>query len=171
MVRTFTSASAHKALKRLDSEKSMLLFDETDRCTYKCMDNEDPLVPDYDYDKTKKRIAKIDEDVRKIKHGINLLNTTKKLENFDMTLDEALIYMAQLTYQKNRLSAMRRGQNKERVSPSYRGSDAYVEYKYLNYDLDRIRQDYDDVEYTISQLQLDIDYINQTEQFSVNLNE
>ena len=162
----FTSASARKYINRLSDRKSLLIQNERQNRTYRALDNEVPLVPDYDYLQTCQELLQIDETTRLIKHALNVFNTTKKLRNFDMCVDEALVYLAQLSSRKSTLQYMRSVPVKRRIGTNHDGA---VEYEYINYDIEYADQDYDLIVTTIEKLQMDIDYINQTETFTVVL--
>lgn len=163
-LKVFTSASAHKMLRQLDREKDLLDSDEMYGLAYIEAEGETPLVPAYDYTDVSQKISDINSRIRRIKHGINLLNTSTKLNNFDMTIDEALVYMAQLNNRLSTLAMMRRKQPKRRKGVN---QDGVVEYEVVNYDIDRVRKDYEDITEIIAALQLDIDYINQTATFTI----
>ena len=49
----------------------------------------------------------LNDKIANLRHGINVFNTTTKLEGFDFTVDESLVRMAMLTEKKNRLSRMK----------------------------------------------------------------
>lgn len=163
----FTSASARKYLNHLDDEKSLLLHNEYENKLYRVCDGEEPLVPDYNYYETCKKIISINEITLKIKHALNVFNTTTKLHKYDLNLDEALIYLAQLSARKRQIDSMRLAKPKRRSL----SSRDIIEYEYANYDIEEVKRDYDTLTKEIAALQMEIDYINQTETFSVDLPE
>jgi len=56
--------------------------------------------PVYDYAEMQARLAKIEADIRTVKHCLNMFNTTHMVEGFDMTLDQMLVYIPQLSEKK-----------------------------------------------------------------------
>ncbi len=45
--------------------------------------------------------------IRKLKHAINIFNATQTVDGFDMTIDELLVYIPQLTKRKSKLLEMK----------------------------------------------------------------
>lgn len=52
---------------------------------------------------------------------------------------------------------------------SYMSRNTIPEYRYINYDLDLIKQDYERVSTTIMEMQMALDKYNQTVQFDVDI--
>ena len=87
-----------------------------------------------------------------------------------ITIDEALILLAQLSGRKDRLNALASRQPQERLGNRYFGSSSGpIEYRYANYDVAQAEADYRAVADEIAALQLELDLVNQTEVFSVEL--
>lgn len=87
-----------------------------------------------------------------------------------ITIDEALILLAQLSGRKDRLNELASRQPQERLGNRYFGSsNGPIEYRYANYDVARAEADYRAVADEIAALQLELDLVNQTEVFSVEL--
>lgn len=166
-MKTFTSASAGKYLKALDEEKAHLLAQEREVATYTLAIDEEPDIPEYNYQEVRDRVAEIDSCVRKIRHALHLFNATELLSESKMTIDEALIYLAQLNAEKRLLALLRDQREKERISNGWRSE--IIEYRYANYDIARAAQDYARVSQEISDLQLEIDLVNQTRTFEVDV--
>lgn len=176
-MKIFTPASAAKYLRALEDEKQNLLRRETKRCCYLAAAGEEPEVPVYDYAATRARVAQIDAIVRKVRHALHAHNVATVLPQGDVTVDEALIDLAQLSSQRRTLDDMRNRQQKERYDgydPLFgrRRSDVQrdvVEYMYANYDVDQAERDYQEVYQRIIDLQSAIDYSNQTTSFEVDI--
>lgn len=168
MARTFTSASANKYLRTLSEEKLHLLSQEIEVCTYTRAAGEDVEAPAYDYADTRAKIAAIDETTRTIRHALHLFNATYVLPESGITVDEALIKLAQLSNLKDTLSIMRDRRETERVEGNWRSKDV-IEYRYANYDVNQAGEDYAAVVDQISKLQLEIDLANQTQTFEVEI--
>lgn len=166
----FTSASANKYLRRLQDEKDRLLRTEQEVSTYVLAEGEVDEPPAYDYAATRDKVAQIDEQARAIRHALHRFNMQTLLPNRGITIDEALILLAQLSGRKERLNSLASRQPKERLASRYLGGNGGpVEYRYANYDVAQAEEDYRAVADEISELQLELDLVNQTEVFTVEL--
>lgn len=166
----FTSASANKHLRRLQDEKDRLLRAEQEVCTYVLAEGEAEEPPAYDYQATRARVAQIDNETRAIRHGLHRFNMQTLLPDRGITIDEALVLLAQLSGRKDRLDELASRQPKERLNDRYLGSGGGpIEYRYANYDVAQAEADYRAAADEIASLQLQLDLVNQTELFSVEL--
>lgn len=165
-----TSAGANKLLKRLNDEKNYLLTQERQNSVYSTYDTETPVIPDYDYEKTEAAIAAIDDKIVKIKHALNIVNTTNKLDidGESMTVDEILIRMAQLNNRKDTLGIMRNRQPKSRMK-RLSSANAIPEYEIANYDINTVYTNYNRIDNKIVAMQLALDRFNQTYEFEVDI--
>ncbi len=59
--------------------------------------------PDYNYQETQDALEAVDKKIRLLKHTINCFNTTHMVPGFDMTIDQILVYIPQLSERKARL--------------------------------------------------------------------
>lgn len=166
MVRKYTSALANKVIRQLQEEKKALLNKELNNCTYRAFQNEEPIVPAYDYSEMRQKIAELDMQVRKIKHALNTFNCTKVVPEFDITIDELLVKMAQAEQEKNVLTKLKNNEKVERVQ-SFASQNTIPEYRYANYDTTKAEEDYTKLVQEIMEMQLALDTVNQTEVFSV----
>lgn len=167
-----TSAYANKLLKSLEEEKQYWLNKEDTSCMYTAAINEEPVIPEYNYSEVAETIAALDEKICIIKHALNVNNATARVEVGDqeMSIDTILIKMAQLNKRKLELDFMRKQLPKAReVSRSYSVRNAVPEYKYINYDLDLIKQEYERISRTIMEMQMALDRYNQTVLFEVEI--
>ncbi len=167
-----TSAYANKMLRRLSEDKEFYRRKEAEGCTYVATVEEEPVIPEYDYVKTAALIEEIDEKIVKIKHAINLANLTNEIEvdGLRMTADQILIRMAQLNKRKSILDMMRKMEPQSRVGTvNYSTRRPVPEYRYINYDLDTVKADYDRIDAQLYQMQLALDKYNQTVEFDVEL--
>lgn len=163
---TYTSASANKLLRSLADEKAHLLKMESETCTYVLAQDEEAEPPAYDYADTRAQVRRIDERVRRVRHALHEFNMTTTLPHCDMTTDEALIAMAQLSAERKRLEALRGILPRERESRVY--GNRLVEYRYANFDVAEAQRDYRALSERIADLQLQIDLCNQTVTFEVD---
>ena len=171
-MQTMTSAYANKMLRNLEEDKTFWLNKEATSCTYVVAVNEEPVVPEYDYAEVAATIADIDEKIAIIKHALNLANATAKVlvGDEEMSIDTILIKMAQLNKRKSVLDMMRKQLPKARVEQhAYMSRNPVPEYKYINYDLELIKKEYESVSVKIMEMQMALDKYNQTVQFEVDI--
>lgn len=167
MRKTLTSAAANKWIKTLEDEKSYYLSCEDISSVYTLAEGEEEERPEYDYQATKEAVDKIDETIRRIRHAVNVFNTTTLLPSLNITIDEALVKMAQLNTRKHRLDIMRKRLPKERVNSYANRGKGIVEYQYANYDISAVNADYKRISQEIVEIQLALDICNQTQTFEV----
>ena len=114
----------------------------------------------------------LDEKIAIIKHALNVTNATAKVQvgDAEMSIDTILIKMAQLNKRKSVLDVMRKQLPKARVEQhAYMSRNSVPEYKYINYDLELIKKEYESVSVKIMELQMALDKYNQTVQFEVDI--
>ena len=106
---TMTSAEANKYLKKLNEEREALLRREFEAMTFIAALGEDPesARTDYDYGKTQETLKAINLEIRTVKHALNVFNTTTRIPEFDMTIDEMLVWLPQLRQQRDKLFGMK----------------------------------------------------------------
>ena len=133
----YTSAQANKLLKKLNDEYTALLDKETRSRDFRAAMGEDveSVRPVYDYAETQIRLAELEAKIRKLKHAINIFNATQTVDSFDMTIDELLVYIPQLTKRKSKLLEMKSRLPKERVEEQYGRQSSIIDYTYANYDI------------------------------------
>ena len=171
-MQTMTSAYANKMLKSLEEDKAFWVNKEAASSTYVAAINEEPVIPEYDYSEVASMITAIDEKIAIIKHALNVTNATAKVQvgNSEMSIDTILIKMAQLNKRKGVLDQMRKQLPKSRQEQhSYTSRNTVPEYRYINYDLELIKQEYENVSKTIMEMQMALDKYNQTVQFEVDI--
>ena len=170
-MKMMTSAEANKLLKHLKEEKEFWINKEREQQTYIAAVDEEPVVPDYNYEEVAEKIAETDDKITRIKHAINLANAenTVAVNGKEITIDMLLVRMAQLTARKTVLNAMRKRQPKARVNDSLYSRNKSIEYQYINYDLDTVKKDYEKIDSEIIEMQLALDRYNQVHEFSVDI--
>lgn len=107
-----------------------------------------------------------------MQHALNVANATAKVMVGDneMSIDTILIRMAQLNKRKSVLDVMRKRLPKAREEQrSYMSRNTVPEYRYINYDLNLIKKEYESVSKAIMEMQMALDRYNQTVQFEVNM--
>lgn len=167
-----TSAYANKVLRKLQEDKEFWLSKERDGYVYLAAIDEEPVIPEYDYETVAAHIVEIDEKIVAIKHAINVVNATNVIIAGDksMTIDALLVRMAQSNKRKDMLDKMRKTQPKTRVSSGmFSVRKSAPEYQYINYDMDLIKKDYELIDAEIAAMQIALDKFNQTFEFEVEV--
>jgi len=164
-----TSAYANKLLKKLSEDKEYWRRKEVEGCTYVAALDEEPVIPDYDYDSVSKEISEIDDKIIRIKHAINLNNVNNQILVGDtkMCIDEILVKMAQLNRRKSFLDNLRKMSPQSRINSGYAARKTAPEYQYINYDLEHVKAEYERVDMEIAEMQIALDKYNQTFEFEV----
>ncbi len=162
-----TSAQANKMLKKLMREYNDLLMLEDKTKTYLAAVGEDPesVRPAYSYADTREKATALAADIRKLKHAINVFNSTVKVPGFDMTIDEMLVFIPQMNEKVARLDQMKSALPKERVETYGRANANLIDYRYANYDIAQVEKDYVCAADTLARAQLALDSVNSTETF------
>ena len=169
MKKEFTSASANKQIKAYEEEKQHVLGNEMQVSTYVLATDEEEEPPAYDYGATRESVEQLDAKVRRLRCALHAFNVETVLPESGVSIDEALILMAQLNAEKARLDKMRSILPKKRISTPYARMSKSVEYQYANYDIACAEADYQAISERIRALQIEIDFANQTISFEVDL--
>ena len=167
-----TSAYANKLLRKLQEDKEFWLSKEREGHVYVAALEEEPVVPDYDYRTVSDNICEIDQKIVKIKHAINLVNVTNEIVvgELSMSIDEILVKMAQLNKRKSVLDRMRKIQPQTRInSGPFAARKAAPEYQYINYDIELVKKEYEEIDAEIAAMQIALDKFNQTFEFEVEV--
>lgn len=166
-----TSAYANKMLRSLEEDKTFWVNKEASSSSYVVANNEEPVIPEYDYMEVAANIEEIDNKITIIKHALNVANATAVVQvgDVDMSIDTILIKMAQLNKRKAILDGMRKQLPKAREQQGYMARNTVPEYRYINYDLNLIKQEYERVSKMIMEMQMALDMYNQTVQFEVDI--
>lgn len=170
-MRKMTSAYANKMLRSLEEDKGYWVNKENESNTYVAAVNEEPVIPEYDYAEVAAKIEEIDEKICIIKHAVNLNNATARVKvgEKEMSVDTILIRMAQLNKRKAVLDYMRKQLPKSREEARYMSRNTVPEYRYINYDLDLVKKEYERVSEAIMEMQMALDQYNQTVLFEVDI--
>lgn len=93
-----TSAMAAKYLKKLNEEHDALLRQEKKTMMFMAaiQENREEVCPEYDYSAVQGQLL----GICAIKHEISLFNLNQSVPGFDMTVDQMLVYIPQLTARK-----------------------------------------------------------------------
>ena len=167
----FTSAEAAKLLRRFSEEQAALKERESKTSTFVAAVGEDVETarPEYDFEATQRRLAELEEKVRKVKHAINAFNLRTTVPGFEMTVDQMLVYIPQLSEKKRRLANLANKLPKQRVVGGYSSSKSIIEYTYANYDVAKAAADLNAVTDELAKAQTALDVVNNTETFDIEL--
>lgn len=159
-----TSAEANKTLKKLNDEYVALLNREERSKEFNAAMGEDveSVRPAYEYSNVQVELDNLERRIRKIKHAINIFNTTTMVDGFDMTVDEMLVYIPQLTKRKAKLADMSSKLPKARVEEHYGRQSNIIDYIYINYNLEGVARDLELVTDELSKAQIALDVLNNT---------
>ena len=80
-----------------------------------------------------------------------------------------LIRMAQLNKRKAVLDSMRKLPPKSRISSDVFSGRAIPEYRYINFDLSLVKEEYERIDTEIATMQMALDKYNQTVEFEVEI--
>ena len=166
-----TSAQAAKMLRQLNDELRTLQVREQNSRSFIAALQEDPesVRPEYDYAEMQKAQAEIEMKIRKLKHAVNVFNTTTVIPEFGITIDEMLVYLPQLNAQCSKLSSMKDALPKVRENVGFGRGTNVVDYRYANYDIDLAGKDYKALSAEIARAQLALDTVNSTVELEVDL--
>ena len=160
---TFTSAEANKMLRMLNDSRDMDLSEEREKCTFiaATIEKVEDVRPEYDFGKAQKDVAQMEEAIRKLKHEINKFNVSTVVDGFDMTIDEMLVYIPQMTEKVRKLSRMASVLQKSRVAGTGKNS-SIIEYEYANYDVEEAKKAYKEAYEELTRAQNALDVVNNT---------
>ena len=152
-----------KMISLLEDEKSEILSDESQNCivTY----GKDEEIPEsaYVFADVRNAIENINAKIRHLRHKLHHANATLKAPEFDMSIGECIIYMAQLNNEKALLERMARRELKSRNS-TFRGE---VDWTEICYSRDECRETLKEVNEKITSLQMAIDKANLTHEIKI----
>ena len=91
----YTSQEAAKLLKSLNEQHELIVLNEQQSSSFVAAVSEDieSVRPEYDYAAVQDKLDSIERDIRTIKHAVNIFNSTHKVPGFDMTVDQALVFI------------------------------------------------------------------------------
>lgn len=169
----YTSSEANKLLRKLNEDRNAMLEMEERSSTFLAAMGEDPesLRPEYNYQETQKALEELDRKIRIVKHAINSFNLQCTVPEFQMTIDQMLVYIPQLTARKQKLAQMKSRLPKQREMGSLYGhaSGNIIDYNYANYDIKAAEADYESVSDELARAQTALDVLNNTETMEIEI--
>ena len=167
----YTSAEAAKLLRRLNEEHEALLELERQSASFVAAVSEDieSVRPAYDFAAVQKKLAELEWKIRKVKHALNVFNSTHEIPGFGMTIDQLLVYIPQLTQRKMKLRDLAAALPKTRVKGRIAASSSVIEYTYANYDVEAAKAAADAAADELARAQTALDKVNSTETMEIEL--
>ena len=164
-----TSAEANKMIRALRDQHRLLLLQEENVVSFIAATTEDieEVRPSYSYEETTAKFDEIERKIRKIKHALNVFNATTVVDGFDMTIDEMLVFLPQTSERMQKLEDMLAKPEKARAMNT--GRTSIIEYEYLNYDLQKVQEDYDALMELKNRALTALDVVNNTVPFEAEL--
>ena len=147
---------AMKLIKELESKKNYLLSAEDRQSHVQYKDGETRPSNGYDYAKTRKKVAEIDAQIGKIKHALSKANCEIVVDEFNVTLGEALVMLAQYNSELSRLTYLA---NALQVTTSITPNGVTVFNECL-YNVETAAKDAENLTAKINKLQVAIDRAN-----------
>ena len=157
------NSEAMKAIKELEEKKSNVIYTEDYRSKVSYKEGEEKVLTKYSYAETRKAVAEIDEKIRKIKHALAVCNCTAVVDDFGMTIGEALVYLAQLNAEYRQLDELSQNDKLSRRITA----NGVLEYTECLYDPEEATRDCEALHSKICKLQVAIDRANLTNYIEV----
>jgi len=147
-----------KDLKKIEEEKNLLLSKEENQSIIKYVSEADKIIPDYNYDDTRREIDELDKKEIYLRGLLQKSNATVIVPEFNMTIGDCLVYLAQLSSKARVLKYLASREPKARTLQYQR----QVEFSEALYDINKAKSDYEATQALIVKLQMAIDRINLT---------
>lgn len=165
----YTSAEAGKLLKKLNDEQRSILLREINGKEFLAAVGEDieSVRPGYDFAKVQAELFAVETKIRKVKHALNVFNSTTVIPEFNITIDEMLVLIPQLTAKKEKLAKMK--DKLPKVREQTRMNSSILDYRYLNYEVKAVSEEYEKTADTLSKAQNALDSVNMTKTLEVDL--
>lgn len=162
-----TSAQAAKQLRKLSDRFNTLTAKERSTSTFLASLGEDveSLRPEYDYAAMQKQQAELETQIRRLRHAINIFNTTTVIPEYGFTIDEMLVFLPQLSNRVKKLGYMRDALPKAREENRYTRGGSIIDYRYANYDIRQAEADYQAAADELAKAQTALDVVNNTVEF------
>ena len=147
---------AMKLIKELENKKVIVLNAEQRLNTVSYKEGDVKPKYDYDYSATRKEVENLDAKIRKIKHELAKANCAVLVDDFNISIGEALVYLAQLSDEQSRLiDFANSNQLEKRITQT-----GVVICEERNFDVKKAANDLEELQKKINKLQVAIDRAN-----------
>ena len=150
------NAEAMKMIKSLEKDLERIRLNEELNSVFSYKEGEQKILPEYDYAKARQEKEEINAKIRKIKHALAIANTVFKIDYFNITIGEALVYLAQLNNEYDELEELA---NRRKIT-RHITSNGVLEYTECTYEPEQVKQDRKEIYAQICKLQVAIDRAN-----------
>lgn len=166
----YTSAQAAKLLRKLNDELLATLRMENQSKDFLAALGEEPetVRPPYDFHKTAAKIEALEGRIRALKHALNVFNTTTVVPGVNLTVDQVLLLIPQLTSRCDKLRSMMSKLPKTREGAAGVGRNAVIDYRYLNYDAADAEAAFYASKALLDEVQLQLNLVNSTVTFPID---
>ena len=163
-----TSAEAAKLLRKMNGDYDALLLQEklSREFIAATSENVEDCRPEYNFAETQAQLEEMAGEIRKLKHALNVFNTTTVVPGFDMTIDEILVYIPQLSERKAKLYSMKSRLQRQRMDHC---QTDVIDYRYMNYDIAEAAKAFAKAQAELTRAQLALDKVNTTVTFEVEI--
>lgn len=168
----YTSSQAGKMLRKLNDDHAALLRKEEMSKDFLVSlgENAESVRPEYEFLSTQKELEEIERKIRIVKHALNVFNSQTVIPEFDITIDEMLVLIPQLSKRKQKLATMKGKLPKMREqSNGYARISSVVEYRYLNYEVSEVESEYEKVVELLAKAQMALDLANNSQTLEIDL--
>lgn len=160
----FTGTTAMKACKQFNKEIDILVNKEYNNCTVSFLESEQPVYGDYDLAETNEKLNIIYNNIANIKSAIRSFNMTEIGPKTGKTIDTILVLLPMLNNRKLNLERLRMLNKVSRKTVN-----GVTEYTHINYSLEEADEAYQTLTEQITDMQDDLNYLNSTKTFEVEL--
>lgn len=156
-------SEALKLVKELEERRSALVAAEDRRSRIMYKEGEEKRAAKYDYVQTRRGIAELDGQIRRIRCALAAANCSVPVDDSGMTIAEALVYLAQLNREHAQLEDLSRYEKLTRRITA----NGVLEYTECLYDPEEAERDKNALYAKICKLQVAIDRANLTSEIEV----
>ena len=158
-----------KLINRISEKKLQLIVQEREECVIESVAGQEPCQTTYDYSETRTKIKKYDDQVFRLRSALNYNNATDVITEIGMTASEALVRMALLSEEKERLSRMASNSQRRQIPASQLRDSSVAVYRISQYSVEQARKDLQTVTTSIVELQTALDKHNLLTEIEVDV--